>query len=102
VDELVRAVPKIKGTVLLAGGGIEYHYMTSLTKRKPKYGKIWENAIQHGMNFLGYITEDERDKFLRSSKLLIDPSWSHYYAQYGSHFNRTFVDAIIMGCMPAG
>lgn len=100
VDDLVRAVPYIKSTVKLAGGGIEYHYMAG-TKQKPEYKGIWKNALDHGMQYLGYIPEMLRDEHLTSSMLLIDPSWSKGYAEHGSHFNRTFVDAIIAGCMPA-
>lgn len=102
VDDLIRAVPHINGKVFLAGGGIEYYYMTSAGKRKACYGRIWEEAISAGMSYLGYIPESVRDECLSDSKLLIDPSWSKKYATYGSHFNRTFVDAIIAGCMPAG
>lgn len=104
VDDLIRAVPYMKDTtkVLLAGGGIEYYYMTSKTKRKSCYKDIWERAIQNGMQYLGYVSESQRDKILQESMLLLDPSWSKTYASYGSHFNRTFVDAIISGCLPAG
>ena len=54
------------------------------------------------MNYLGYVTSGTMDDLLAKSKLLVDPSWSKNYAQYGSHFNRTFVDGIINGCLPAG
>lgn len=101
VDDLVRAVPYIKNKVVLAGGGIEYYYMTSSTKRKPCYGDIWEKALENDMDYLGYINEAERDLMLRKSRLLIDSSWSKGYSQYGSHFNRVFVDAVLAGCLPA-
>jgi glycosyltransferase involved in cell wall biosynthesis len=101
VDDLVRAVPDIRGRVRLAGGGIEYHYMTG-EKQKPEYEGIWKRAIDSGMNYLGYVTSGTMDDLLAKSKLLVDPSWSKNYAQYGSHFNRTFVDGIINGCLPAG
>lgn len=101
VDEFVRAVPLFKkGTVVLGGGGIEYHYMTSKDKRKPKYGKIWEKAIEHGMRYVGYVSEEERDGILRMSRLIVDSSWSKRYAKYGSHFNRVMIDGIIQGVVP--
>lgn len=102
VDEFVRAVPHMENvnSKILCGGGIEYYYMTSKDKRKPAYGKIWERALKAGMEYLGYISEDERDDFLRNSRLMIDASWSKRYAWYGSHFNRMMVDALICGCVP--
>jgi glycosyltransferase involved in cell wall biosynthesis len=102
VDDLVRAVPYIEGDVFLAGGGIEYYYMTSTDKMKKEYKGIWNNALQNGMAYLGYLPEKQRDEYLQKCKLLVDPSWSKSYGALGSHFNRTFVDAIIAGCMPAG
>lgn len=101
VDDLVRAVPYIKSTVVLAGGGIEYYYMTSQTKRRPEYGTIWEDALLDGMEYIGFIDEETRDTYLKESMLLVDPGWSKGYAKYGAVFNRTFVEAAIMGCLPA-
>lgn len=101
VDELVRAVPYISaGKVTIGGGGIEYYYMTSDSKRKAKYGDIWEKAVASGMNYIGYVGERERDSVLRESRFLVDASWSNTYAVYGSHFNRVMVDAIIRGVVP--
>lgn len=100
VDDLVRSVPRIDGKVIVGGGGIEYYYMTSKTKRRPQYGRIWEEAIDAGMKYLGYISEDERDLVMEKSRLLIDTSWSRGYNKYGSHFNRIMVDAAIKGCLP--
>ena len=102
VDDLVRCCPYMNCNLVLAGDGMERFYMTSPDKRKPEYGTIWEDAISCGMKFHGFIPEVERDILLRESRLLVDPSWSRTYAQYGSHFNRTFVDGIIAGCLPAG
>jgi len=101
VDEFIRAIPMLSAKhVTVGGGGIEYHYMTSKNKRKEKYGRIWEHACSAGMKYIGYVSESERDDVLKSSRLLIDASWSKRYSQYGSHFNRVMVDAIIKGCIP--
>lgn len=102
VDDYVAAIPhlrKIKHTTL-SGGGIEYYYMTSKDKRKPKYGTIWEDAIKNGMEYTGYVSEEKRDIILHRSKFLLDTSYSKTYMQYGSHFNRVMVDGIIAGAVP--
>ena len=102
VDEFVAAIPHlnvVKHTTL-SGGGIEYYYMTSKDKRKPKYGTIWEDAIKNGMHYTGYVSETERDQIMQRNRFLLDTSYSKTYAQYGSHFNRVMVDGIINGCVP--
>mgnify|MGYP001186947060 FL=1 len=114
VDDLVASVPYLEDcTVKVAGDGIERSYMTSIDKCKPEYyctketdpdapeslqgNRIWENAINHGMKYLGFISEKVRDEILKDSLFLIDPSWSK---TYGEHFNRTIVDAMKMGAVP--
>ena len=74
--------------------------MTSKKKRKPKYGDIWEQAVKWGMNYVGYITEQQRDKVFGYSKLMVDASYSKTYSRFGSHFNRVMVDSLIGGCVP--
>jgi glycosyltransferase involved in cell wall biosynthesis len=114
VDNLVAAVPYINGEVIVAGDGIERNYMTSVDKCKPEYyctkqfdpnaddkrlGKpIWQNALSSGKySYIGFITEEKRDEILDSCKFLLDPSWS---LNYGEHFNRVLVDAMINGVVP--
>ena len=114
VDNLVAAVPYLNDCkVIVAGDGIERNYMTSVDKCKPEYyctketdpdasgerlGKrIWDNATDAGMDYIGFITETKRDEILRESLFLIDPSWSK---TYGEHFNRTVVDAMKTGTVP--
>lgn len=89
----------------IAGGGIEYHYMTSKTKVKPVYmasnGKsIWQNAIDNDMKFLGYISNGERDLLMNGIRIHLDCSWSSKYTALGPHFNRTFIEAMNTGCVP--
>lgn len=121
VDDLLRAVPYMKQTKMyLAGSGREYAYMTSKNKCKPEYFarrkedpnipikiemknlKIWDRAIDHGMQYLSWIEPKKRDKILKKIKLLIDPSWNLNFAKHGDHFNRVFTDAMLMGNIPIG
>jgi glycosyltransferase involved in cell wall biosynthesis len=59
--------------------------------------KIWDNAVANGMDYLGFITGEERDDILSKSKFLIDSSWS---VGYGEHFNRTLFEAMMLGVIP--
>jgi glycosyltransferase involved in cell wall biosynthesis len=114
VDNLVAAVPYLEDCkVIVAGDGIERNYMTSIDKCKPEYyctkntdpdateerlgNKIWDNALDSGMEYVGFISESKRDEILRDSLFLIDSSWSK---SYGEHFNRTVVDAMKTGTIP--
>lgn len=118
VDDLVRAIPHLSPSIkkLMAGGGIEQNYMTSVDKCKPQYfvspdrdpdideihhgQKIWDVALDHGMEWLGYLSQNNIRKLLRETKVVIDPSWSVAYAKVGDHFNRVVVDGIIEGAIP--
>lgn len=107
VDELIRAIPymKNKEAKRIGGAGIEYRYMTSQDKCKPKYfdkagDRIWDKALRYGMQYLGTIPTDVHYSLLRRSKLQIDPSWSRKYSAFGAHFNRTSVEAILCGAVP--
>lgn len=107
VDDFIRAIPHMDEFTdkIVCGGGIEYHYMTSETKCKKEYmdgngNRIWDNALEAGMEFKGYVTTEQRDRLLSESVLLIDPSWSKNYSQLGCHFNRVMVEAMSLGCVP--
>jgi glycosyltransferase involved in cell wall biosynthesis len=52
------------------------------------------------MEWLGYITNKQRDKLLLELRCLVDPSWSIRYAKAGGHFNRTVIDALKCGALP--
>jgi hypothetical protein len=100
----------------VAGGGIEYRYMTSKEKCKEKYfvsreldphisehfigEKIWDVALLHRMEWLGYIHPEEVDQRMKTLRCVIDPSWSKNYAKIGDHFNRVVVDGIMRGLIP--
>lgn len=122
MDDIIRAIPhfskRVKGHKTIIGGAdIEYNYMTSETKTKPCYiadknrdpdlfdgleGKrIWDNALQYGMDYRGLLAEKTMIEFYQNSKFYIDASWSKHYAQYEStHINSTTIDAAINGCYP--
>lgn len=107
VDDLVAAIPfmDLFTEKTICGGGIEYHYMTSKDKCKKEYldangNRIWDNALDNGMEYLGYVTTDERDELLKTHRLLVDPSWSKSYSHFGSHFNRVMIEAMSWGCVP--
>ncbi len=120
VDDLVRAIPYIKGSSnkYLAGGGIEYRYMTSKDKIKEEYIaraledpnlppeiarqriSIWDRALEHGMVWLGYINNSDRNDRLKKLRVLVDPSWGNKYAAIGGHYNRTVVDAMLNDTIP--
>jgi len=100
VPELVAAMPHVREGVVkaLAGKGIDYYYLTSPDKNK--WPGVWDRALRTGMDYLGVLTNDERDTILRNMTCLVDPSWSKKYSQIGGHFNRVIVDAIIQGALP--
>ena len=113
VDDLVAAVPYTDADVIVAGDGIERAYMASKEKCKPEYyctldrdpqatedrinKPIWGNALDKGMKYIGFVSEQKRDEILRESMFLLDPSWSK---TYGEHFNRVVIDAMIQGTIP--
>jgi glycosyltransferase involved in cell wall biosynthesis len=107
VDSLVRAIPFMnnKEQKIVGGAGIEYRYMTSKEKCKPKYfepngSRIWDNALASGMEYVGVVDNEKVFNYLNNAKVHIDPSWSKKYHAFGSHFNRTTIEAMISGCLP--
>lgn len=103
VNEYLTTIPKLEepSMIWLAGGGIMHRYLTSKTKVKKGYEpKIWHAARDAGMEFFGYLSEEQRDEKLRFTRLLCDFSYSKNYVQYGAHFNRVLVDALMQGCIP--
>lgn len=101
VDDIIRAVPFMGDyPKILAGGGIEYYYMTSKEKIKPEYDGIWYEAECAGLDYRGWVTNARREKILHKSACLIDPSWSISYAKLGDHMNRVVIDALIAGAAP--
>lgn len=99
VPDIVRAVPYTGlRTMLLAGKGIDYYYLTS--EDKCKYPGAWDAAIDHGMQYLDVITNELRDELLGSLTVSLDASWSKKYGAIGAHFNRVQVEALLQGAIP--
>lgn len=109
VHELVDAIrfmkPKEAGELReVAGKGIEYQYMTSVDKCKPQYltedgQRIWDLALANGMTHHDYWNTTRVDEMLNLARVHVDPSWSRKYSQFGGHYNRVSVDAMIRGCV---
>jgi glycosyltransferase involved in cell wall biosynthesis len=117
-EDIIRAIPYMPTLFIkmIAGGGIEQRYMVSKTKVKPKYvcskkydpdlkdkyvGKpIWNVALKYGMDYLGFISEKERDVILRNLRTLIDPTWDTKPAKLGGYFNRVIMEAMKQGAIP--
>lgn len=122
MEDLVKCVPYLdrKYEVMVAGGGIEWCYMTSdKASSKPKYvcskktdpdlpdeldGKkipIWQRAVEYGMEYVGQISGEEVFTVLKNCKFAIDPSWSEHYAQYcRTHINGFIIEAMLYGAYP--
>ena len=112
VDDLVRAIrympprgPREHRDIF--GKGIEYQYMTSVDKCKPKYfhedgERIWDAAEANGMVHHDYIERKEVDLLLQTSRVLVDPSWSTRLGERGGFYGRVFVEAAINGALPVG
>lgn len=115
MHEFLRAVPFVDPSIAMAicGGGIEYHYLTSENKCPDEYywhkkdpdcqksfvgRKIWDVAEEHpGFWFLRFQPEDIRNGLFSKSKFVADFS---YHYDWGEHFNRVFIEAMIQGCVP--
>lgn len=119
VEDLIKAVKYLPSTstTVIAGSGIEQAYMVAEGKCKPNYlvspktdpdaedkdygRKIWDVAEEHGMQYLGQISTEDVNLFLRNSKFAVDPSWASHYAQYcRTHINGFIIEAMLNGCYP--
>ena len=108
VDDIIKSIPFMDKDIFkgVAGEGVNLHYMktNNLDKVKKQYMvngvPIWKTALENGMEFLGLITNVQRDDYLRKYRTLIDASENDYYNSFGGHFNRTVIEAMIQGCIP--
>ena len=118
VDDLIRSIPYMSNELIkiIAGGGIEQRYMVSKDKIKPKYicnknndpdvpdsyvgQPIWERATWSGMSYLGFVTPSLRDEILFNLRTFVDSSWTKKYDDFGGHFNRTTIEAMMFGTIP--
>lgn len=97
----VQAAPHLtKAKLRIAGGGIEFHYLTG-KKRKPKYGTIWEEAQESGrMSYLGMLSASELHQAYTEARIMLDCHYSEKIAELGSHFNRSVFEAVRAGAVP--
>lgn len=122
VEDVIRSIPYMPNNAgnhfgcIMGGGGLEQSYMASPTKVKERYvalkkydpdltpelenKTIWQNALDHGMQWRSWMNTPTLRDNLRISRILIDPSWNLKYAKFGDHFNRVVVDAIKQGTIP--
>lgn len=117
VDEVVRAIsylPPVSESAckvrVVAGNGLNYHYMISPDKCKFYHpptaphnlaGKrIWDTAVANGMIGTGPIGFKERDEYFVNTKLFLDPSWLN--DDFGHHLNGVVPEAMRLGCVPVG
>lgn len=127
IEDIVRAVPYLKSVKLhFAGGGIELYYMQATKGRKEYTGldyetyakklkyyewhkgdedlrqewrgkKIWDVALETNMEFYGFLAGKKLHKLQSRCGGLVDPS---YHKDWGEHFNRVIVEAIIHHSIP--
>ena len=101
MDYGVRAAPYLKrSSLVMAGDGIERHYMTSTDKFKDKYEGIWQKALDAGMVFEGLIPPKRLFKIYQKSRTMLDMSWSEKYRALSNHFNRAIIEGYNNGCVP--
>lgn len=124
MEELIAAIPYINRkskdefSIVVAGTGIEYSYMTSEDKLKSVYvcskkrdpdlpdeldGKIslWNRALESGMEYRGQMSGDSVYEQMKKTKFAIDPSWADHYAQYcRTHINGFIIEAMMLGAYP--
>lgn len=101
MDIAVRAIPRLpKGLIIMGGDGIEGRYMRSKDKCKPRYKGIWKKALRAGMDYRGLMTHNEIFDLYRTSRFMLDLSYSKRFAKLGSHFNRSLLEAYNCGLVP--
>jgi hypothetical protein len=101
-EMIVKACPKLKhAKMIMAGDGIERHYMTSKTKCPKEFKGIWDAAINSGnMKYVGLITPEKLFKRYQNSRVMVDMSWSHKFNDLGNHFNRSIIEGYNNGVVP--
>lgn len=100
---------------VLSGSGLVYSNMTSPDKTKPRFfwketdnvpkefigRRIWDTAIEAGMDHKMYIEDhEEMLRYFQKCKLFIDLSHNKEMEEFGEHVNTTFFEACITGAVP--
>lgn len=121
VEDVIRATPYLpKGyKKYVAGEGVNYRYMATATDKCPpkfrvdekhlpdfcpehKGRRIWDLAVDHGLENLGLLSEPERNEWMMKTRVFVDSSWSKALHKYGGHVNRTTYEAILCGQILVG
>jgi len=121
VDDLIRAIPHVyfenpETEFLIGGKGLEYYYMMSKTKVKKQYlvnpeidpdinkryyGRyILKLAKKCNTFILFWMSAEERDVCFKSSSFFIDTAYYTISKEYGEHFSRVLIEAIMNGIVP--
>lgn len=99
--QLLDAIPNLNNCVTVAGDGIEFRYMRSKDKARPKDfndkgERIWDKAMNGGMTYMGCVDENVRDGLMLNHTWLIDLSLRINSGQ----INRAVVEAMRHGLVP--
>jgi glycosyltransferase involved in cell wall biosynthesis len=106
MQDLVAAIPYLPFGVetITGGGGIEQCYMASKTKCKEAYKvngvPIWGMAVDHGMQYMGFIQNADRVALYNRVKVVVDPSYVDEVPGAGNSLTRVFMEAAICGAIP--
>lgn len=98
---LLMAAPHMNNLLVVGGDGIEFRYMRSPDKARPRDfypdgRRIWDVAKAGHMRYLGPIREEERDALLLKSVAMVDLS----YRENSGQINRVVIEAMRHGCIP--
>lgn len=101
-DRIIRAIPYLKKSkMIMAGDGIERHYMQSKTKCPKEFVGIWAAAEQsRNMSYKGLVPPDQLFKMYQRSRVMVDLSFSHTFNDLGNHFNRSIIEGYNNGVVP--
>jgi len=101
MDQVVAAAPYIDRARLVMGGdGIEGRYMRSIKKCKPKYEGMWDAFKKSTHEYHGLIPHEVLASIYIEGRVMVDMSYSKKFVKYGSHFNRSVMEALNYGCIP--
>ena len=74
IDLFIRAIPEIRYSIEVYSDGIERKYMTSKEKCPDDYKGIWNNALDHGMKYFGFVDDSVIKQAFKRAKVIPDLS----------------------------
>lgn len=96
VDHLIREVPNLDHDVIVHSELTEEYYRLT-SAEDPEYGDIWEQALEHRMQFVGVTPVEELWDHYRQARFVVDlqsaPGWSHV-------INYTQIEPMLFGAVP--